>query len=366
VAILVFVYKLLQRYQLESLAYLFALAAVASLILMPITSFFQTFSDPATGQRVRRTRVIGTLLAAATLLVALCLIPVPSRVRVPIRVEAAGAQRVYVSEPGMLVQAIELGQPVKAGQTLAVLRSLDLQRDVARLEGEIRRTRIQLENLTTLRALAPELAAEVAPLIPATEESLRDKIAQHQQLHSNQSRLRVTAPIAGVVLPGPAVATHEQADELPAWSGLPLQEMNLGCQLDRGTTLCLISQPGRYEVLAYIPQDQVERVRTGQSVRLLLDQLAGQQLTGTVQTIAKVDALVVPEQVVRDLDLPVRKDTTGALRPVGTIYEARIAFAQSPANLVVGGRGRAKILVDPQTVAQRLYRSLSSIFSFEL
>ena len=79
-----------------------------------------------------------------------------------------------------------------------------------------------------------------------------------------------------------------------------------------------------------------------------------------------VDAAVVPPEIVDELDLPVREDDTGALRPQGTLYEARISIRNDDNDLVLGSRGRAKIAVAPMTWGRRLWRALSQTFAFQL
>jgi putative peptide zinc metalloprotease protein len=365
-AILLFIYKLLKPYRLQSLAAVFAVAVIAGLVVMPMIQFAQLLQDPSVRRRFRWQRLAIACGLGLALLAALLLVPLPHRVRVPVFIDARDAQRVYVTEPGTLASTIRAGTRVEAGQTLAVLEAPELRRKVARLAGDIRGVRIQLEGLVTLRALDPELAAEMASHIPATEESLADKIAQLNQLRSDQQRLELKSPCRGFVLAPPDIAPEAGDDRLSTWSGTPLEEINLGCHLAEGTLFCLVGDRRQYEAVAYIDQADLEFVRVGQDVRLRLNQLAGKTLRGTISELAKVDASVVPPEIANELDLPVREDKVGVLRPLGTLYEARISIREQADDLVLGGRGRAKIVVDPMPWGQRVWRTLSEMFAFQL
>jgi putative peptide zinc metalloprotease protein len=365
-AILWFVYYLLGLYGLESVAAAVAVVVVTSLMLVPAVEFVRFLQDPSVRQRFRRRRLIVVCGLVLSVVAALLLVPMPRRVRVPVFVDARDPQRVYVTEPGTLVRTIHAGTRVEAGQTLAVLESPDLQRKATELQGEIRRARLELKNLVTWRAATIDMATEIAAHIPATEEALADKMAQFEQLRSDQQRLILTAPISGFVLGPPDVAPEAEDDRLPLWWGTPLQQCNLGCHLSTGTLFCLIGDPSRQEAVAYIDQADLEFVRTGQPVRLLLDQLTGRTLRGTIEELAKVDAKVIPRQFVDELDLPMREDKDGVLRPLETLYEARISIEGHNHDLVLGGHGRAKILVDPQPWSLRLWRALNKTFAFRL
>jgi hypothetical protein len=113
-----------------------------------------------------------------------------------------------------------------------------------------------------------------------------------------------------------------------------------------------------------LDQADVRFVRRGQRVRLRLDQLPGKTLRGTIVEIAKTDLKVAPRELADEL--PVRVDKQGVPRPVETSYQARVALDAHQARLLVGTRGRAKILAEPQPLAARLYRYLGRTFRFSL
>ncbi len=158
---------------------------------------------------------------------------------------------------------------------------------------------------------------------------------------------------------------------MPPWvfcseSGTPLDEENLGSYLETGTLYCLIGDPNRLEGVAIIDQTDIEFVGTDQRVRILLDQMPGTPLWGTIAEISEIDLEVAPRALVAHEDLPTVTDAAGVTRPASTTYQARVVLDDHAQTLVIGASGRAKIHVAPQSLGQRLYRFLSGTFRFEL
>ncbi len=104
-------------------------------------------------------------------------------------------------------------------------------------------------------------------------------------------------------------------------------------------------------------------------MRIQLDQVPGTFLVGTIEEISAVDAeSVSPELSARGL-IPTVRDPSGAAsgdRPLGASFEARVALEPHDQTLLVRSTGRAKIRVEPQSLAHRLYRYLGRTFRFDL
>jgi hypothetical protein len=89
-------------------------------------------------------------------------------------------------------------------------------------------------------------------------------------------------------------------------------------------------------------------------------------LTGKVVEIAERNIASVPRELVADQALASRVDDSGARRPVRTTYSIRVALDEHDSRLLSGARGRAKIEVDPQPLAQRALRALRRTLTVEL
>jgi putative peptide zinc metalloprotease protein len=151
---------------------------------------------------------------------------------------------------------------------------------------------------------------------------------------------------------------------LMGWTGTPLDLRTMGAYLEVGSLLCLIGDPNRLEALLTIDQSDLTFVHEGQKVRLLLDEYPGGVLVGKVVELAKTDLKVAPRELTEESDLEIRRDRKGVPRPATTSYQVRVTLDRHDVPLRVATRGRGKILVDPQPLGRRLYRSWRRLFRF--
>jgi hypothetical protein len=156
------------------------------------------------------------------------------------------------------------------------------------------------------------------------------------------------------------------ADRLPAWVGTAMDGKNALCYLERGTLFCLVGDPVRQEAIVFIDETDVQYVRLGQRVRLQFAIAPAAVLTGRVEEIAKRNILTVPQELAAQQELANRPDSTGSRRPLRTSYSVRVALDEHDISLLTGSRGRAKISVEPQTLAQRLLHTLRRTLTVEL
>jgi hypothetical protein len=154
---------------------------------------------------------------------------------------------------------------------------------------------------------------------------------------------------------------------LPGWTGTPLDAKNARCYLERGTLLCLVGDPARKEAVVFIDETDVQYVRLGQRVRTQFAVAPAAILTGEIVEIAKRNILTVPQELAVDQELANRPDATGSRRPVRTSYSVRIKLdEQASVPLLTSARGQAKILVEPQSLAERFVRSFRKTFTVDL
>jgi putative peptide zinc metalloprotease protein len=363
VLVLWVVYKFLKPYNLEVLAELVAVLAIAGMIAMPLWSFASWFSNPLARQSFRPGRAAVSCLVCVLVAAAALLIPLPFRIYAPAVIEPQGGRSVYVVVPGRLVEAVQPGEHVAAKQELGRLASLDLAREVADLSGQREQQRLRLMNLR-LR-LADDLS--VAPQIPPAQEALRGIESRLAQRQRDQQQLVLRAPEAGTVIPAPwQPAPPFSPDRLRAWSGDLLEPRNVGAYLESGTLFCVIGDPLRLEAVLVVDQADMQFVSQGQRVRLKLDQMPGRVVEGTITEVSKTDLKVAPRELAKESGLAIRLDRAGIPHPASTSYQARVALDACPQGLLVGAHGQAKILAAPQSLGSRIYHGLSQVFRFAL
>jgi len=360
-AILLFVYRFLEPKRLEILAAVVAVPAAVGLLSAPSMYLFRLLRDPVVRHRVRRGRLAWSTSLALAVFAALLAIPLPCRVTAPWIAQAEGTRRVYVPVPGRLVSAAEPGTSVRMGQTVAQLKNLELECELAQLSGQRKGAERRLSSLEARQAVSPEAAVQ----IPTTRESLADLERRWQERAQDIQRLTLSTPISGTVLPPPAVADQAVGETLPIWRGTPLDKRNVGSWLETGTLLCEIGNAAHVQAVLAIDQTQVEFVRQGQRVWLQPNQLPGRWLAATIFEIAKVDENA-PDQ-------PDREEPTDEARLSRTRQDAEavryqaIARLDDPSDrLLLRTGGAARVVVIPQPLWARVFRYLARTFSLPL
>lgn len=190
----------------------------------------------------------------------------------------------------------EVGDVVRAGQTLALLdgQSLDIQRD--ELQSELARTRGEYERAKTL--VATQLVSrEFFNQKQAAYEVARSR---HDSARLDVQRTRIVAPASGMVFKRTAA---------------------VGGLTDGSEALFEIARDGVVEMEANVPEAAVGKLRTGMS--------ASVEVSGRATPIPGVIRLIAPsvDSLTRATNVRIRLDAGEAL-PVGAFSEARIDVAQ--------------------------------------
>ena len=352
--------ELARPYHLEPLVALLACLTLAAMVWPLASGIVGLARNPSRGQRIVTARAVvsGSLLLVGLLAVAF--VKVPMHVSAPLVVEYRGAERVYVTVPGTLVEAARIGQSVQPGDILARLDNAEVRLDVARLTSERDRQQLYLDNLEAQRLQGVAGGAQ----LPAAKAALADITARLEQVERDAARLSIVAPAAGSVLPPPnRPRLAPSGDTLDTWSDVPLNERNLGTYLDRGSLVCLVGDPARFEAVVHVEQSDIELVAIGQPVRLVLDHRPAEVVEGRVMEIAKLDLKVMPRELATAHDLPAHTDPRGAAHPLNTWYQVRVQFESDPPFLLARVRGRAKITVASQTIVAQCVRFVRQAFS---
>ena len=156
--------------------------------------------------------------------------------------------------------------------------------------------------------------------------------------------------------------------QLASWSGRPLDARNVGAKLEASTLICRVAQPGQLEAILAIDQKDLDFVRAGQSVDLILHSLPGEKRLGRIERIAEENMQAAPTRLAArgGGQLATRADERGIEQPLTTIYQANVPFDDSTNRIVVGSTGTARIQAGWQPLWQRLWRTACSTFHFKL
>ena len=365
-SIFLFVWNVFKPYRLEVLGRLLAFGALWGLVVRPLQGMIKFLKVPGRRDEVKSLNVAATAAVAAAVAAVVALIPLPQRVWCAAELRPRGEETVYVTVPGTLDELlVKPGAAVRKGQELARLSSVDLDLQIAELEGKVAQYEVRLDSLQRERFIDPAAGLEIG----TAEELLKTDREKLEKKREDRRKLVLVAPRDGFVLPAPAVRPQPDATgKLPGWSGHALDEQNLGATFTEGTVLCMVGEPDRFEAVMVIDQSEVEFVHHGQPVALKLDAFAWQTFTGTVAEIAETEIENGSERlsVKAGGQVPTETDPSGREVPISTSYEAMMTLDDTDAVLTPGMRGTARIEVGSRTVGGWLLRLLWQTFNFRM
>ena len=365
-AILWFCHAMLKPLGLQVLAQLLTVFTVAGLVAVPLVRAIRNWSVPGRSREVNKSRAAVMLTALAALLVAALLVPLPHRVTVPAVLQLHDARRVFVSAAGRLAWSIEPGTKVRQGDVLGRLEAPDLDMEISRLTGQRDVLQSQLQSLKARSDQQTNRGVrDAGSEIPTAEQALADIEDRLRKREEEKQRLTLTAPLAGTVLPPRRRQEDAASDELPFWTGQPLDPANQDAFLETGTLFCLVGDPHAFEALLVIDQSEIAFVQAGQQVQIQIDQLPGRYLLGQIEELAQIDAEAVPPELVAAGRLPLTKQADGETQLAGAFYQAKVSLAAHGYPLLPGATGRARIHVAPLSLGRRLVRYLSSTFRLD-
>jgi putative peptide zinc metalloprotease protein len=292
-------------------------------------------------------------------------VPLPHRVYCTFEIQPRDAQKIFVNVPGELVEVrVKPGDHVEKDTTLARLKNLDVELDIAKLEGERAQKEIDLESLRSELYNPGDAALQITPL-EAVLQSIKEQLVEKK---SDFRRLTLVSPAAGVVLPPPDDKKPTSDKQLASWTGTPLEKRNRQAFLQEGTFFCQIGDPQKMEAQLVIEQNEIEYVRLGQVVDIKLDELPFDNLQGEIVEVANEPLRISPRHLSNKVggELATKTDEAGAERPQTTSYLVRVPLDDADGLLRIGYKGRARIHVSPQPLGRRLWRMLTQTFNFRL
>ena len=374
-SILWFMYQIFKPYHLEIIGQGIIAMSLYGLVVMPLYKVGKFFYVPGRIEKVKKPRMFISLAVIVLVVLAVAFVPLPYSVTCSLEILPREAEPVYVDVPeGGILEAIDVkpGAVVKKGDELAQLDNVDLDLQVARLTGQRDQYRIQLESLRRQRHhdhLAHGEISRVSEALQAVNQQLAQKV-------EDQQRLRLVAPINGVVLP-PPVRTQKgiPEDQLPPWTDTPLNPRNLGGHLREGDQFCSIGDPKQLKASLVIDQADVEFVQemvtSGRypTVDIQLDALPGRIFHKKVTDVAGTELEESPVRLAAKSggDLPTVTDpVSGKERPQSASYQAIAPMDDDEGLLRIGFRGRGKIHTRWQSLGQRLWRFVQHTFNFKL
>ena len=360
-----FLYQVLRPHGLTIVGQLLGLAMVVSLIVVPLVRLVRFLLQPARAHSMNKGRALLGLGIAAGLSAAVLAVPLPYVVSCPVEITPRGATSVYVDVPG-LVRVVHLRSgPITSGQPIVELDDVEARLAEQRLAGQRDQLATRVESIRQRAHTDDQALLELAH----AEEALNALEIQLARRREEIARLVVRAPVAGMFLPAQSKPRPAaERTHLASWSGRPLDSRNAGALLESSTLLGKIAQPGQLEAILAVPQEEMDFVRPGQRVELLLTQLPGERLAGQIEHISSEELKVASDRLSTRGGGQLATLTTaeGYEKPLGVVYQASVPLVDDGGWLVTGGTGVAKIHAGWQPIAARLWRAACRTFRFEM
>ncbi len=365
-SIFLFVWNAMKPYRMEALGRGLALFGMYGLIYRPISGIYKFLKVPGRRDEVKSLNMSITAAVVTLIIAGIGLIPLSQRVWCAAELRPRGEETVYVTVDGRLEELlVAAADRVEKGQELARFSNIDLELQIADLEGQEAGYRARLSSLERERFTDSAAGMEIGTV----EESLKSVQEQLAKKRQYQRELVLKAPRAGLVLPPETVDERpDPGGRLSGWSGNALAKKNLGATYAEGTVLCMVGEPQHFEAVMIVDQTEVEFVERGQKVDLKLNAFPFETFTGTVDEIAETHIEVGSERlsVKAGGSIPTTTDEMGREVPISTSYEV-LMHLDDPGNLLTPGmRGNARIVVGSRTVGQWLWRLFWQTFNFRM
>ena len=301
------------------------------LFLLPLWRMLGKTKWLVTGHTLPKTVAVTALIVGA--IAALCLVPYDFTVTSDGNLVPKLQRNVFAGMDGQVVEVlVHHGDLVKKGQLLARERSMDLEAEIIRLQGEYERTQRQIASIQRQRMLTESRPASEADLDELTgqlaqlREQLKSLLAQRELLDLKKKRLAVTSPIAGKVV---------------TWK---VRDRILGRPVRRGQRLMEIADPSsNWELKIYVPESKMGHVVQYFHQRQKEDPKYQMQVTFILATHPSVKLQGVVEEIDRSARLHDEDGNTVQMR-VSFEQAALTQLVADPAeDLKVGADAKAKI-----------------------
>lgn len=257
--------------------------------------------------------------------------PVTRSIVLPATVRAFQEATLYAKVGGYLKAiAVDTGDPVQAGATLATLEVPELQADLARSQAELDEADKDARRQEQARGQAPNLV--VAKSVDEARAKAAMARASVERIRTLLGYANVTAPFAGIV-------TKRWADPgafIPAATA---------SSTPQNSAIVTLSDWSRVRVQVPVPEAEMRLVAVGNPTRFTVEGLPGRDFEGAVTRFSHV-----LDEATRTMMAEVEvANADGALRP-GMYAKVRLVLERKddallvPADAVLWEKGRASLL----------------------
>lgn len=341
-------FEFMKEHHLEALGGMLIVAALVLLVGLPGYRLLGWLRQIGRFGQIKAARGWLAAGAAALLVLAFFLVPLPHKVRgvALVQIMPEQTQRVIVPDSEGFLRDIRVrdGQRVQPGEIIAILANpkLDIKLQLNEADQALRH---QQRNAFLAHIAEIGLSkSDPASDWQQCEHELKSLLEQHRTLQEQRDRLILRAPAAGVIM------------------GLPAPEEK-GKWLQKGSEICRIGADDALRALVLVDSADHADVRAAAPTAIRIHGCAGRQYSGFVTGIAQVEAKNIPAPLSSRVagDVPTHYDaTSNADRPHGQHYLVSVRFHAIDRAIHPGVLGRVKIDTGSRTAWQMLRQYLAS------
>lgn len=362
-----FLNQVLKPYGLEVIGQMFAIAGVVGMFAQPAIASYKFLKTPGRASKMKQRNILTSLSVAGAVLGLVCFVPLPFHVKCPFEVQPKDLRLVRTKVPGYLVAWNKYpGSFVRKDEPIALLKNIDLEIQEAKYKSE--------HDLALVRLNQTERQANLDPRQNALLLQQRQTYKSARELldtvEKKKEKLLITSPRDGFVFEPPSKSASKSAmaeDQLPGWSGNPYDPSNQDAFFTEGDVLCVVGEPQNFEAIIIVDQSDVDLVKVGNEVELMLDSARLNSVVGKISTVASTAMTEVPENLASQAGGPLNtaQDEFGKVRPISTSYQATVPLNPQHVAFRASYRGQAKVHLEWKSLGWRFYRFCVKTFNFD-
>lgn len=322
---------LLQPYGLSWLGDAMGVGAVISMLIVPVSRFFQKNLSQAFQTNVGWRRPATIFGIGSLLLLGLMFSPWQMKVARPAVLQPENAEWVRAEVPGRLEKiVVKTGQLVSAGDVVALMSNARLSNEVSVAKLNVERARRQVDMM--LGANAPAYYQQAKSALQEAEVAL-------EETERLAAKLTLKAEGPGIVL-------------------TPDLERLVTGSLRPGDALCEIAPLSPIQIYIPLNERQSRHIRAGQKVELRVAARPEHTFVGQVAEDRKTPPTKeLPMNLIATLggDIAAKPDAHGKLKPLEVTYGVLVDLPNSDESLRPGMTGTARIHGDTVRVWEMLW-----------
>ncbi len=270
-AILTFLMRWLEPYGLESIGIGIALFSLIGILVMPGYKLYKYMSVPGRMHQVKKLRFFLVLSILAGLIAFILFLPFPHRLRSSVILVPGNYETIYVRESGVVDEIkVKAGDIVNAGDTIAVLRNLEVEDALLTAYQKLEEKKLQRTIAQQTKA-SPSSTGEEQLKLPQIESEIRQFLGLIVHYEEQKDRLTLKTRIAGTVLATPYQHPVEQPPEVPLLDSQSfLSGNNTDVSAVYSQRFCEVADYSSWQAVILLTEDQINFAKKGDKVRIKL------------------------------------------------------------------------------------------------